>query len=70
MTLRKQIDQVTKDAEKRGWKRSTSNGGHIRMTHPTHGVVFSARTPGCYTAITNFKAQLRRAERGRGRRRG
>lgn len=56
----KEIDAVLRKLEKQGWRIRT-DGKHIRCYSPD-GVHIStmSKTPGAYTAMKNWKAELRR----------
>lgn len=50
-------------AHDHGWTVSPTAGGHLRLEHPSGGLVFTSSTPGDCRAEANNIAQLRRAMR-------
>jgi predicted RNA binding protein YcfA (HicA-like mRNA interferase family) len=59
----KDLRRLIRDARRRGWHATLTNGGHIRLTHPNGGLVHTSYTPSDHRSIRNLDAQLRRAER-------
>ena len=58
----KDLRRVVRDAEKRGWTASKTNGGHIRLTKPGCQPVFTSQTPSDKRTAKNAEMQLRRNE--------
>jgi hypothetical protein len=46
-----------------GWQISLTRGGHLRLTKPGRGPVFTSSTPSDHRAYLNALAMLRRADR-------
>ena len=46
-----------------GWQISLTRGGHLRLTKPGRGPVFTSSTPSDRRAYLNALATLRRADR-------
>ena len=47
-----------------GWVATLTKGGHIRLTHPSGGIIHTAFTPSDWRARRNLASQVRRYERG------
>ena len=63
--MRHDLKQLLRAAEARGWSvELTRRGAHVRLTHPSGGLVVAASTPSDHRALANLKAMLRRAEKG------
>ena len=58
----KELREVIRDAESRGWQAERTGGGHIRLVHPQGGLVFCSDTPSDHRAIANTKAHIARQE--------
>jgi len=58
----KELAAIFKKLEEQGWRVERTRSGHWRCLSPD-GVtsVGMGSTPGAYTAMKNFKAQLKRA---------
>ena len=62
--MRHALKQLLRAAEARGWSvELTRRGAHVRLVHPSGGLVVAASTPSDWRALANLRAQLRRAER-------
>jgi len=59
----RQVRLYVKEAVERGWEVDLTNGGHIRLRHPSGAVVITTGTKGRGRGERNFLADLRRAER-------
>ena len=59
----KELREVLKAAEERGWEHHKTNGGHIRLLHPDGGLVFCSETPSDHRALANTKARIALQER-------
>lgn len=55
-----EIRKLVRIAEKSGWASRLSKGGHIRLQHPTNGLVFGPSTPSDHRAIKNFRSELKK----------
>ena len=62
--MRHDLKQLLRQASACGWQVTRTRGGHWRLRHPAGGVVVMSSTPSDRRALLNFRAQLRRAERG------
>lgn len=60
----KDLRQIRRDAEKRGWLIRLTNGGHLKWIWVNGTVLFSAQTPSDYRAIKNIENRIRRIEQG------
>lgn len=59
--LHSDMRQLRKQAAALGWSAGRSNGGHLRWTHESGGIVFSSSTPGDVRSIRNTLAQIKRS---------
>lgn len=50
-------------AERRGWAVEHRHSGHLRLTHPAGGLVFTSSTPSDWRATYKIAAELKRQER-------
>jgi predicted RNA binding protein YcfA (HicA-like mRNA interferase family) len=62
--MRHDLAKLLRQASACGWQVTRTRGGHWRLRHPGGGVVVMSSTPSDRRALLNFRAQLRRAERG------
>jgi hypothetical protein len=61
MSMKQDLADLRKFAEKHGWIVEETNSGHLRWVPPDGGpVAFSPKTPSDYRGVRNFRAQLRR----------
>ncbi len=58
--LHSDMRQLRRQAAALGWSASRTNGGHLRWTHETGGLVFSPSTPSDVRSIRNTLAQIKR----------
>lgn len=58
------VDQLRRAAERRGWRITKTNGGHWKWVWTTGVLFFSASTPSDHRAIKNIESWIRRAEQG------
>lgn len=61
--MRREIKDLIRAAEARGWASERTNGGHVKLSLRKH-IYFIAATPSDHRAIKNAAAALRRMERG------
>jgi hypothetical protein len=58
----KELAAILKSLEKQGWRVQLSKSCHWRCLSPDGVTTLSmGSTPGAYTAMKNFRAQLKRA---------
>jgi predicted RNA binding protein YcfA (HicA-like mRNA interferase family) len=62
--MRHDLAKLLRQASACGWQVTRTRGGHWRLRHPGGVVVVMSSTPSDRRALLNFRAQLRRAERG------
>lgn len=48
-----------------GWRVELTNGNHLRLTHPSGGIIHTAYSPSDHRARRNLAAHVRRYERQR-----
>lgn len=62
--MNREIKQIVRDAEDRGWTRELGRNGHIKLRHPvTNKLVVMSSTPSDVRALKNIRAELKRHER-------
>jgi len=62
--VRSDMRPVLIEALTHGWTASITGSGHVKLTHPVHGIVFTSCTTGDVRTVRNLRRQLRRAESG------
>jgi predicted RNA binding protein YcfA (HicA-like mRNA interferase family) len=60
--VKREVAEVLRQAEARGWRVRPTRGGHWKLTHPSGAIVVAASTPSDARALKNLTANLRRAE--------
>lgn len=60
--MRREVKDLIRAAEARGWTSERTHGGHVKLSLRKH-VYFVAATPSDHRAIKNAAAALRRMER-------
>lgn len=55
---------VLLEAIEHGWQATITGGGHVRLQHPQHGVVFCGCSASDWRAVHNLKRDIRQAEAG------
>ena len=58
--LHSDMRQLRKKAAALGWSAARTNGGHLRWTHKTGGIVFSPSTPSDVRSMRNTLARIKR----------
>lgn len=61
--MSKDLRQLAKQAQKRGWDVILTKKNHMKFTRPGHRTLFTSGTPSKPSTVSNFKAELQRAER-------
>lgn len=62
---RKEVREVIEYAETRGWEcEGLGRSGHIKLRHPSGGMVAVSATPSSQGFTKAAKASIRRAEKG------
>lgn len=60
---KKRVKEITKQAEREGWRVATTGGGHLRFIPPdkSQPIVHAAATASDPRAVANLEADLRRS---------
>jgi predicted RNA binding protein YcfA (HicA-like mRNA interferase family) len=57
--IRKEVQELIKQAEAQGWVVQQSSGGHLKWLSPMGGFVFSSSTASDYRAVKNITRDLK-----------
>lgn len=60
MSLRKDMEQLARDAEEQGWEVRVLKSGHRCWTSPSGAKVFTSSTPSDPRTLMNHRALLRK----------
>ena len=61
--MKRELAKLLDDARSKGWTVDRTKSGHHCLRHPAGGLVYTGSTPGCWRALLNARAAIRRAER-------
>lgn len=65
--MKRDLERLLREAQKRGWKVQGGGERHWRLTHPNGSLLFCPASPSDGArGLKNLKADLRRAERRSG----
>jgi predicted RNA binding protein YcfA (HicA-like mRNA interferase family) len=59
----REIRDLIRDAERRGWTSKLTGGGHYKLTHPSGAFVIMSATPRTNRAYAATLCRIRRIER-------
>ncbi|MEX0755714.1 MAG: hypothetical protein WD556_11455 [Actinomycetota bacterium] len=63
MSVKKDLKEVFREAERQGWKVTQTPGGHWKLVppDPSKDIVHTGKTPSDHKALANVIAQMRRS---------
>jgi len=62
--MTKEHRTVVRDALKRGWTMEVTGGGHVKLTHPNGGVVYTAMSCSNRFSWKRLRHNIGQVERG------